>query len=95
MKEKKISLRLQGDLLYAVESVSQDMHISISEAIRLFISNEKIVIIKEFEKLIPILANLTMLIENDDAIIQDSKLKEGVDRIWLSLNSLTQNQSED
>ncbi len=81
--------------MYAVESVSQDMHISISEAIRLFISNEKIVIIKEFEKLIPILANLTMLIENDDAIIQDSKLKEGVDRIWLSLNSLTQNQSED
>lgn len=95
MKEKKISLRLQGDLLYAVESVSQDMHIGISEAIRLFIRDDKIVVIKEFEKLIPVLADLTMLIEKDESTIQDVRLKEGVDRIWLSLNSLTQNQSED
>lgn len=95
MKEKKISLRLQGDLLYAVESVSQDMHISISDAIRLFISNEKIVVIKEFEKLIPILADLTMIIEKDESTIQDVRLKEGVDHIWLLLNSLTQNQSEE
>ena len=95
MKEKKISLRLQGDLLHTVESVSQDMHIGISEANRLFIRDDKIVVIKEFEKLIPVLADLTMLIEKDDGIIQDTRLKEGVDRIWLSLNSLTQNQSEE
>ena len=93
MRKKKVSLRLQGDLLCAVESVSQDMHISISDTIRLFISNEKIVVIKEFEKLIPILANLTMLIEKDENTVQDVRLKEGVDRIWLLLNSLTQNQS--
>lgn len=91
---KKISLRLQGDMLDAVEYISKNMHIGISDAIRLFIKSEKIVVIKEFENLIPVLADLTMLIEKDDCIIQDKRLKEGVDRIWLLLNSLTQSQRE-
>lgn len=94
MKEKKVSVRLQGSILEAVEYISQNMHIGISDAIRLFIRNEKIVVIKEFENLIPVLADLTMLIEKDDCIIQDKRLKEGVDRIWLLLNSLTQSQRE-
>lgn len=94
MRERKISMRLKGSILDAVEYISQNMHISISDAIRLFIRNEKIVVIKEFENLIPVLADLTMLIEKDDCIIQDKRLKEGVDRIWLLLNSLTQSQRE-
>lgn len=87
-------MRLKGSILDAVEYISQNMHISISDAIRLFIRNEKIVVIKEFENLIPVLADLTMLIEKDDCIIQDKRLKEGVDQIWQSLNSLTQSQRE-
>lgn len=94
MKEKKVSVRLQGSILDAVESVSQDMHIGISEAIRLFIKNEKIVVIKEFENLISVLNDLTMLIEKDECIIHDEKLREGVELIWLSLNSLIPNQRE-
>lgn len=95
MKEKKVSIRLQGNILDAVEYISQNMHISISDAIRLFIKKEKIVVIKEFEKLITVLNDLTMLIEKDDCIIHDEKLKEGVELIWQSLNSLIPSQSED
>lgn len=95
MNEKKISLRLKGSVLAAVEYISQNMHISISDAIRLFIRNEKIVVIKEFEKLIPVLADLTMALEKDDCIIQNEDLKRGVDAIWLLLNSLIQNQSKE
>ena len=94
MKEKKVSIRLQGSILDAVEYIAQNMHISISDTIRLFIKNEKIVVIKEFEKLIPVLVDLTMLIENDDCIIHNEKSKEGVELIWQSLNSLTQSQRE-
>ena len=94
MKEKKVSVRLQGSILDAVEYISQSMHIGISDAIRLFIKSEKIVVIKEFENLIPVLADLTMIIEKDGCIIQDKRLKEGVDQIWQLLNSLTQSQNE-
>ena len=95
MKEKKVSVRLQGNILDTVEYISQNMHISISDAIRLFIKNEKIVVIKGFEKLIPVLADLTILIEKDNISVQSKKLQEGVDRIWQLLNSLTQKLSKD
>ena len=94
MKEKKISVRLRGEELESVEFISHNNHISSSEAIRLFIRNEKIVVIKEFERLIPVLADLTMLIEKDDCANYNEKIKEGVDCIWKTLNSLIQEPNE-
>lgn len=92
MKEKKFSVRLMGNQIDIVEKAAEMLHVSKSEAIRSFIEDDKIIIIKEFDKMIPVLVNLTMLLEKDEKL--DShfiNLKEGVDEIWRLLNSVMAN----
>lgn len=95
MKEKKFSVRLMGNQIDIVEKTAEMLHVSNSEAIRSFIEEDKIIIIKEFDKMIPVLVNLTMLLEKDEK--SDNRfinLKEGVDEIWRLLNSVMANQKE-
>lgn len=92
MKEKKLSVRLMGNQIDIVEKTAEMLHVSNSEAIRSFIEEDKIIIIKEFDKMIPVLVNLTMLLEKDEK--SDNRfinLKEGVDEIWRLLNSVMAN----
>lgn len=95
MKEKKFSVRLMGNQIDIVEKTAEMLHVSNSEAIRSFIEEDKIIIIKEFDKMIPVLVNLTMLLEKDEK--SDNRfinLKEGVDEIWRLLNSVMANPKE-
>lgn len=96
MKEKKISVRFVDNQLDLIESTAKRLCISNSEAVRLFIQKDKIVVIDEFDKMLPVLIKLTMLLEqdkNDRAIYSD--LRKGVHEIWQLLNSVTVNQSEE
>ncbi len=95
MKEKKFSVRLMGNQIDIVEKTAEMLHVSNSEAIRSSIEEDKIVIIKEFDKMIPVLVNLTMLLEKDEKL--DNRfinLKEGVDEIWRLLNSVMASPNE-
>lgn len=95
MKEKKFSVRLMGNQIDIVEKTAEMLHVSNSEAIRSFIEEDKIIIIKEFDKMIPVLVNLTMLLEKDEKINDcHTNLEEGVDEIWRLLNSVMANQKE-
>lgn len=92
MKDKKFSVRLSDKEIEIVENLSKLRRISNSEAIRLFIDMDKIVVIKEFDKMIPVLVNLTMLLEkNEQSDNLRDNVKEEVDAIWRLLNSVTAN----
>ena len=93
MEEKRISLRLYAKQLSSIKKVTDLLHIDISAAIRLFVDNDKIVIIEEYKKLIPILIDLTAAIEEgaDDDLYQ--KLHKEVQSLWQSLSLLMENQN--
>lgn len=96
MKEKKFSVRFVDAQVDLIESTAKRLHISNSEAIRLFIQEDKIVAIDNFDKMLPVLIKLTMLLEqdkNDKGIYSD--LRKGVNKIWWLLNSVTANQNKE
>ena len=93
MEEKRISLRLYDKQLSSIKKVTDLLHIDISAAIRLFIDKDKIVIVEEYKKLIPVLIDMTVAIEEgaDDSL--HKKLHEEVESLWQSLNLLIANQN--
>lgn len=86
MKEKRFSVRMFGSQVSLIEDTAARLHISNSEVIRSFITEDKIVIITEFDKMLPALIKLTKILEKNEVNEEYSEVKKGVEAIWQLLN---------
>ena len=85
-KAKAISVRFSDEELTMIKKLSKDLHISQSETVRQFVSKDKIIVIKAFEKLLPLLGAVANIIQNGEHISDEyEQLKLEVYRIWKLL----------
>ena len=86
---KPISIRLSQEQNEIVTQLAESLHISKSEALRQFISKDKIIVVKGFDKLLPMLAVLTAGVQSGNIPHEENIiLREAVNTLWQQLSSL-------
>ena len=86
---KPISIRLSQEEAEIVTELAESLHISKSNVIRKFIDQDKIIVVKGFDKLLPMLAVLTAGVQSGNIPHEENIiLREAVNTLWQQLSSL-------